>query len=34
MTLDNLLEISRECIKPDPLSVQRLLEAAKRNIAY
>ncbi len=32
MTLDNLLGISLERIQPDPLTIQRLLEAAKRNI--
>jgi hypothetical protein len=32
MTLDNLLGISLETIAPDPLTIRRLLEAAKRNI--
>lgn len=32
MTLDNLIGISVESIEPDPLTVRRLLEAAKRNI--
>lgn len=33
MTLDNLLGRSLERIEADPLIIQRLLEAAKRNIA-
>ncbi len=32
MTLDNLIGISVEAIEPDPLTIRRLLEAAKRNI--
>ena len=32
MTLDNLLGRSLESITPDPLMIQRLLEAADRNI--
>ena len=32
MTLDNLLGRSLEHITPDPLMIQRLLEAAERNI--
>ncbi|GFZ77550.1 hypothetical protein GCM10011403_20840 [Pseudohongiella nitratireducens] len=32
MTLDNLLGMSLERIKPDILTIQRLLEAAKRNL--
>ncbi len=32
MTLDNLIGISVESIEPDPLTIRRLLEAAKRNI--
>jgi PBP1b-binding outer membrane lipoprotein LpoB len=32
MSLDNLLGISLEPIKSDPLTIQRLMEAAKRNI--
>ncbi len=32
MTLDNLLERSLERIDPDSLTIQRLLEAANRNI--
>ena len=32
MTLDNLLGMSLERIEPDPLTIQRLLKAAKRNI--
>ncbi|MCU7813781.1 MAG: HEPN domain-containing protein [Candidatus Thiodiazotropha sp. (ex Lucinoma kastoroae)] len=32
MTLDNLLGMSLERIESDPLTIQRLLEAAKRNI--
>ncbi len=33
MTLDNLLGMSLERIDADPLAIQRLLEAAQRNIA-
>jgi hypothetical protein len=32
MTLNNLIGISVESIEPDPLTIRRLLEAAKRNI--
>jgi PBP1b-binding outer membrane lipoprotein LpoB len=32
MSLDNLLGISLDPIKSDPLTIQRLMEAAKRNI--
>jgi len=32
MTLDNLIGISVESIEPDPLTIRRLLAAAKRNI--
>ncbi len=32
MTLDNLLGLSLERIDPEPLTIQRLLEAAQRNI--
>ena len=32
MTLDNLLGMSLERVQSDPLTIQRLLEAAKRNI--
>jgi hypothetical protein len=32
MTLDNLIGISLERIKPDPTAITRLLEAAERNI--
>ena len=32
MTLDNLLGMSLERIEADPLTIQRLLEAAQRNI--
>lgn len=32
MTLDNLLGMSLERIEPDALTIQRLLEAAKRNL--
>jgi PBP1b-binding outer membrane lipoprotein LpoB len=32
MSLDNLLGISLEPIESDPLTIQRLMEAAKRNI--
>ncbi len=33
MTLDNLLGMSLERIDADPLAIQRLLEAAQRNVA-
>ena len=33
MTLDNLLGMSLDRIEADPLAIQRLLEAAQRNIA-
>ena len=32
MTLDNLLGMRLERVEPDALMVQRLIEAAKRNI--
>jgi hypothetical protein len=32
MTLDNLIGITLERIKPDPTAIARLLEAAQRNI--
>lgn len=32
MTLDNLIGITLERIKPDPTAIQRLLAAAQRNI--
>lgn len=33
MTLDNLIGISIEIITPDATAIQRLLEAAARNIS-
>ncbi len=32
MTLENLLRVSLQRVKPDPLTIQRLLAAAQRNI--
>lgn len=32
MTLDNLVGMSLETITPDPLTIRRLLDAAKRNL--
>ena len=34
MSLENLLGISLEKIKPDAAAIKRLLAAAERNIAY